>query len=167
MKTKVSRYHGRSVEQFLAEHGGDVTGVISGFDRLRLARRWRRATSARLGRTVKLPPLSPKTGYTQGIGPPLARSPTTKTGGYVRRAAAVLPLAACSPRRVAPNHTAPPLGSKHIPHKRCRPAAVTRDGLVQPASRFALRRSRTLGVGLVLISVHRCDRQVMRRRHVV
>ena len=28
--------HGRGVEQFLAEHGADVTGVICGFDRLRL-----------------------------------------------------------------------------------------------------------------------------------
>ena len=66
------------MEQFLAEHGGDVTGVISGFDRLRLVRRWRRATSARLGHTVKLPPLSPEISYTEGIGPPLARFPTAK-----------------------------------------------------------------------------------------
>ena len=28
--------HGRGVEQFLAQHGADVTGVISGYDRLRL-----------------------------------------------------------------------------------------------------------------------------------
>ena len=50
--------HGFGVEQFLARHGGDVTGGISGFDRLRLARRWRRATSVSLGRTAKLPPRS-------------------------------------------------------------------------------------------------------------
>ncbi|MDO8544889.1 MAG: hypothetical protein Q7S40_30965 [Opitutaceae bacterium] len=36
MKIKTSRYHGRGVEEFLAEHGADVTGVIAGFDRLRL-----------------------------------------------------------------------------------------------------------------------------------
>ena len=63
--------------------------------------------------------LSPKISYTEGIGPSLARSPTTKTGGHTHRAAAVPPLAACSPRRVVPDHTAPPLGPKHNPHKRC------------------------------------------------
>lgn len=36
MKIKTSLHHGRGVEQFLAEHGADVTGVIAGFDRLRL-----------------------------------------------------------------------------------------------------------------------------------
>lgn len=36
MKTKTISHHGRGVEQFLAAHGADVTGVISGFDRLRL-----------------------------------------------------------------------------------------------------------------------------------
>ena len=36
MKTKSTKQHGRGVESFLAEHGADVTGVISGFDRLRL-----------------------------------------------------------------------------------------------------------------------------------
>jgi hypothetical protein len=36
MKTKSSRHHGRGVEQFLAQHGANVTGVIAGFDRLRL-----------------------------------------------------------------------------------------------------------------------------------
>ena len=153
MKTTTRQGHG--VEQFLAEHGGDVTGVISGFDRLRLARRWRRATSARLGRTVKLPLLSPENGYIKGIGPPIARSLTTNTGGHARRAATVPPLAACSPRRVAPDHAAPPLGPKHNPHQRCRPAAVTRDGLVQPASRFARWRSRTLGVRPFSVHLHR------------
>ena len=34
MKTTV--HHGPGVKQFLAEHGRDVTGVIEGFDRLRL-----------------------------------------------------------------------------------------------------------------------------------
>jgi transposase len=32
MKTKSSRRHGRGVEQFLAQHGADVTGVIAGVD---------------------------------------------------------------------------------------------------------------------------------------
>jgi len=36
MKSKSSLHHGHGVEQFLAQHGGDVTGVIEGFDRLRL-----------------------------------------------------------------------------------------------------------------------------------
>src|SRR5882672_4156476 len=36
MKTKSTAHHGRGVESFLVEHGADVTGVISGFDRLRL-----------------------------------------------------------------------------------------------------------------------------------
>jgi len=36
MKPYNSSSHGRGVEQFLAEHGADVTGVIGGFDRLRL-----------------------------------------------------------------------------------------------------------------------------------
>jgi hypothetical protein len=36
MKTVSSHHHGRGVEQFLTEHGSNVTGVISGFDRLRL-----------------------------------------------------------------------------------------------------------------------------------
>ena len=55
-------------------------------------------------------------------------------------AAAVLPAVAqdhATPRRLS--------APKRNPHRRSRPAAVTRDGLVQPASRFALRRSRTLG----------------------
>ena len=34
VKTKM--HHGRGVERFLAQHGADVTGVIRGFDRLRL-----------------------------------------------------------------------------------------------------------------------------------
>ena len=36
MKTKSTVHQGRGVESFLAEHRGDVTGVIAGFDRLRL-----------------------------------------------------------------------------------------------------------------------------------
>jgi hypothetical protein len=36
MKTKTCSHHGRGVERFLATHGADVTGVISGYDRLRL-----------------------------------------------------------------------------------------------------------------------------------
>jgi hypothetical protein len=36
VKTKTTSHHGRGVEQFLARHGTDVTGVIAGFDRLRL-----------------------------------------------------------------------------------------------------------------------------------
>jgi hypothetical protein len=40
VKTKTTSHHGRGVEQFLAEHGADVTGVISGFDRLRASLRW-------------------------------------------------------------------------------------------------------------------------------
>ena len=37
MKTRAKKsHHGRGVEQFLAQHGADVTGVIEGFDRLRL-----------------------------------------------------------------------------------------------------------------------------------
>ena len=36
MKNHPAVHHGRGVESFLAEHGADVTGVIAGFDRLRL-----------------------------------------------------------------------------------------------------------------------------------
>ena len=36
MKPFSSSGHGHGMEQFLAQHGADVTGVISGFDRLRL-----------------------------------------------------------------------------------------------------------------------------------
>jgi len=36
MKPFKSSSHGRGVEHFLAEHGDDATGGISGFDRLRL-----------------------------------------------------------------------------------------------------------------------------------
>ena len=36
MKPFSSSCHGRGMEQFLTQHGADVTGVISGFDRLRL-----------------------------------------------------------------------------------------------------------------------------------
>jgi hypothetical protein len=36
VKTTTSTHHGRGVAEFLAKHGNDVTGVISGFDRLRL-----------------------------------------------------------------------------------------------------------------------------------
>lgn len=36
MKTKTTLHHGRGVNDFLAAHGDKVTGVISGFDRLRL-----------------------------------------------------------------------------------------------------------------------------------
>lgn len=36
MKTSLCTVHGRGVEAFLKEHGVDVTGVIGGFDRLRL-----------------------------------------------------------------------------------------------------------------------------------
>jgi hypothetical protein len=36
VKNKTTSPHGRGVESFLAQHGADVTGVISGYDRLRL-----------------------------------------------------------------------------------------------------------------------------------
>jgi hypothetical protein len=36
VKNKTTAHHGRGVERFLAEHGADVTGVIEGYDRLRL-----------------------------------------------------------------------------------------------------------------------------------
>ena len=36
MKTKTIPHHGRGLEDFLARHGADVTGVIGGFDRVRL-----------------------------------------------------------------------------------------------------------------------------------
>lgn len=36
MKNNPAFHHGRGVEAFLAAHGADVTGVIAGFDRLRL-----------------------------------------------------------------------------------------------------------------------------------
>src|SRR5687767_12928835 len=36
MKTKLIPHHGRGVSEFLARQGDKVTGVISGFDRLRL-----------------------------------------------------------------------------------------------------------------------------------
>lgn len=36
MQTNNGRDHGRGVEAFLARHGENVTGVISGWDRLRL-----------------------------------------------------------------------------------------------------------------------------------
>lgn len=36
MKTKTTSHHGRGVAQFLQQHGADVTGVIAGYDRLRL-----------------------------------------------------------------------------------------------------------------------------------
>lgn len=36
MKTPSIPHHGHGLDSFLAEHGADVTGVISGFDRLRL-----------------------------------------------------------------------------------------------------------------------------------
>jgi hypothetical protein len=36
MKPETIPHHGRGMESFLARHGGDVTGVISGFDRVRL-----------------------------------------------------------------------------------------------------------------------------------
>jgi len=36
MKNNPITHHGRGVREFLARHGDDVTGVISGFDRLRL-----------------------------------------------------------------------------------------------------------------------------------
>lgn len=36
MKPKTIPHHGRGLESFLARHGADVTGVISGFDRVRL-----------------------------------------------------------------------------------------------------------------------------------
>jgi hypothetical protein len=35
MKTKTISHHGRGVNEFMATHAGKVTGVISGFDRLR------------------------------------------------------------------------------------------------------------------------------------
>lgn len=36
MKKETITHHGRGVQQFLAHHGKDVTGVVYGFDRLRL-----------------------------------------------------------------------------------------------------------------------------------
>ena len=36
MKKDPAVHHGRGVKRFLAQHGADVTGVISGYDRLRL-----------------------------------------------------------------------------------------------------------------------------------
>ncbi len=36
MKTKTATHEGTGLRKFLAAHGADVTGVISGFDRLRL-----------------------------------------------------------------------------------------------------------------------------------
>jgi hypothetical protein len=36
VKTKTTIHHGRGLASFLAQHGADVTGVIHGFDRLRL-----------------------------------------------------------------------------------------------------------------------------------
>jgi hypothetical protein len=36
MKTKTIPHHGRGMESFLARHGAEVTGVIRGFDRVRL-----------------------------------------------------------------------------------------------------------------------------------
>ena len=36
MKTESLPHHGRGVQEFLARHEKDVTGVIHGFDRLRL-----------------------------------------------------------------------------------------------------------------------------------
>jgi hypothetical protein len=36
VKTKTTSLHGRGVTRFLAQHGADVTGVIAGYDRLRL-----------------------------------------------------------------------------------------------------------------------------------
>jgi hypothetical protein len=36
VKTKTTIHHGRGVERFLQQHGADVTGVIEGYDRLRL-----------------------------------------------------------------------------------------------------------------------------------
>ena len=36
MKNKTTSHHGRGVAAFLAQHGTDVTGVISGYGRLRL-----------------------------------------------------------------------------------------------------------------------------------
>lgn len=36
MKTETIPHHGRGLASFLARHGADVTGVISGFDRVRL-----------------------------------------------------------------------------------------------------------------------------------
>src|SRR4051812_46682273 len=36
MKPETISHHGRGLESFLAQDGADVTGVISGFDRVRL-----------------------------------------------------------------------------------------------------------------------------------
>ena len=36
MKKPTTTHYGRGVKRFLAQHGGDVTGVIAGYDRLRL-----------------------------------------------------------------------------------------------------------------------------------
>ncbi len=75
-------------------------------------------------------PVSPEIGYA-GATEPVQSGPAQQPRPDTRWIAA--------PATVAP---------KHNPHKRTPPATVTRDGLVQPASRCALRRSRTLGVSL-------------------
>ena len=36
MKTNTISHHGRGVNEFVTAHGDRVTGVVSGFDRLRL-----------------------------------------------------------------------------------------------------------------------------------
>jgi hypothetical protein len=51
-----------------------------------------------------------------------------------------------APARYPMDRRAGHVSRKHNPHKRTAPATVIRDGLVQPASRCALRRSRTLGI---------------------
>ena len=81
--------------------------------------------------------VSPASGYGSASGQPPTRSPATKAGGHARRTAAVPPLAVAA-------YAAPPRRPNYKPHKRCRPTAVIRDGLVQPSSCFALRGSRTL-----------------------
>ena len=137
----------------MAEHGADVTGVIAGFDRLRLREslRWlyqpsfmkrylcearvllkdfgayATGVSNRICAAAHAFLVSPEIGYSECIGLPPARSPPTKKAGHAHRAAAVRPPA-------TQDHAAPPLGLKYNLHKRCRPAAVIRDGLIQPES---------------------------------
>ena len=140
MKTKTTTHHGGGVEQFLAEHGGDVTGVISGFDQLRLVRHCRRATSARLGRTVKLPLLSPEIGYTEGIRRPLARSPTARTGGTpVAPPRSCRPSPRTTPRRLSVQNTIR-IGGADLP-----PSPVTGLFNRRPASRYGEAERSELG----------------------
>ena len=94
VKAKMAAHRDDGVEQFLAKHSGDVTGIISEPDRLRLRASLRRLyqpslmrrhlSEARAHGGVLL--LSPDISYADFTGPPPARSPTTKTVGPACRA---------------------------------------------------------------------------------